>query len=417
MPTFTYTARDREGTPRKGDLTATDRRMALQELKSRGLAPISVQEGAAAPSAPTPKKTTGTKPVAMPRVGAGGVKLPMRVLLQFSVDLRDLLSAGMTVGASVQKLSKQSGNPQRNMVLKQIHENIVQGKSLSEALERHPRSFPEFYVSLIRAGEASGQLRDALENAVRHYERAAEAKEQVVGALVYPMIVAVFGTLTIIACLMFVIPKFSLIFENLEQALPLPTRILIFLSEFLLRYGLILLLGVVGVVLVFQRWKHTAAGRFVWHGFLLRVPVFHRMIRSAAYANFARTLSNLLINGVPVLKALDIVKKTANNAVLEKEIGRLKERVTDGSSLSRPLAESGVFPDLFTDMLSVGEEAGQVPRSLAQIARRYDEELARNIKLLTTVIEPVLMVLIAAAVAFVAISMLLPVFKLTQGLR
>lgn len=415
MPTFTYTARDREGTPRAGDLTAMDRRMALRDLKARGLAPISVREGAAAK--PAPKKNAGAKPASPPRVEAAGVKLPMRVLLQFSVDLRDLLSAGMTVGASVRKLAKQSGNPQRSAVLAKVHEDIVQGKSLSEALERHPRGFPEFYVSLIRAGEASGQLRDALENAVRHYERAAAAKEQVVGALVYPMLVAVFGTLVIIACLIFVIPQFSLIFENLEQALPLPTRILIFLSEFLLRYGLFLLLGIAGLVLAFQRWKHTPAGRFAWHGFLLRVPVFHRMIRSAAYANFARTLSNLLINGVPVLKALDIVKKTANNAVLEREIGRLKERVTDGSSLSRPLAESGVFPDLFTDMLAVGEEAGQVPRSLAQIARRYDEELTRNIKLLTTVIEPVLMVLIAAAVAFVAISMLMPVFKLTQGLR
>jgi general secretion pathway protein F len=269
----------------------------------------------------------------------------------------------------------------------------------------------------VRAGEAGGQLQEALENAVRHYERAAKAREQVVGALVYPCIIAVFGTLTIIACLIWVITNFTEIFQDLGQILPAPTRFLIFLSEFLLKYGLLLIGLNVLMVFGFIRWKKTPAGRFAWHKFLLRAPVFNRIIRSAAYANFARTLSNLLINGVPVLRALDIVKNTANNAVLEKEIGALKDRVTDGSSLSRPLAESGVFPEVFTDMLSVGEEAGQVPHSLAQIARRYDDELNRNIKLLTTVLEPILMVLIAGAVAFVAISMLLPVFQLTKGLR
>ncbi|MDA3874321.1 MAG: type II secretion system F family protein, partial [Kiritimatiellae bacterium] len=231
-----------------------------------------------------------------------------------------------------------------------------------------------------------------------------------------PLLVAFFVILVIIFCLIFVIPQVTQIFLDLKQVLPLPTRMLIFMSNSILKFGWIFLIGIILSVMGFNRWRKTEAGRFAWHRFLLKVPIFRQLIRSAAYANFARTLSNLLVNGVPVLKALDIVKKTANNAVLEKEIGALKERVTDGSSLSGPLAESGVFPDLFTDMLSVGEEAGQVPRSLAQIARRYDQELTRNIKRVTTVIEPVLMVFIAAAVGFIAISMLLPLFQLTQGL-
>lgn len=408
MPTFSFQARDGQGTAHSGELQATDRREAMLSLRERGWFPVSVMENA-------PNQGVKAKPRKSGTLKAGH-KLPLQVLLQFSTDLRDLLSAGMTLGAAIQKLSRQSGNVQRSAVLTQVHEDIVQGVSLSESLAKYPKSFPDFYVSLIQAGEASGQLQDALENAVRHYERASEAKEQVTGALVYPLLVAVFGILVIIFCLIFVIPRFTQIFLDLNRVLPLPTRMLIFMSNSILKFGWIFLIGIFLSMVGFNRWRQTEAGRFAWHRFLLKVPIFRQLIRSAAYANFARTLSNLLVNGVPVLKALDIVKKTANNAVLEKEIGSLKERVTDGSSLSGPLAESGVFPDLFTDMLSVGEEAGQVPRSLAQIARRYDQELTRNIKRVTTVIEPVLMVFIAAAVGFIAISMLLPLFQLTQGL-
>jgi len=416
MPTFTYTARDRTGERDSGELEALDRRAAVEKLRARGLTPVQVSEKAAgkALASVKPKAGPGLK---LPSLGKRGVKLPVRIVLQFSIDLRDLLSSGMTLGSAIQKLSRQSGSPARSIVLKEVHEDIVQGKSLSDALRKHPRSFPEFYTSVIRAGEAGGQLQQALENAVRHYERAAAAREQMVGALVYPCIVAVFGALTIIACLIWVIPQFTEIFIDLGQALPGPTRLLIFLSNGLLRYGPLYVLLIVLAVFGFLRWKQTENGRYTWHRFLLKVPVFSSVIRTGAYANFARTLANLLTNGVPVLRALEIVQKTVGNAVLEREISSLKSRVTDGSSLSRPLAESGVFPEVFTDMLSVGEEAGEVPRSLTQIARRYDDELTRNIKLFTTVLEPVLMIFIAGAVAFVAISMLLPVFQLTKGIR
>ncbi|MCC5847066.1 MAG: type II secretion system F family protein [Verrucomicrobia bacterium] len=446
MSTFTYTARDRKGDRRNGEIEERDRRAAVTRVRSLGLTPITVVEraGSAALSGktPTPKKTTGPakpKSAAKPpaktsktaskrpqKASAGrtllpiskrGVKLPLRVVLQFSVDLRDLLSAGMTLGTCIHKLSRQSGSPQRSALLKMVHEDIVQGKSLSEALAKHPRSFPEFYTSIIRAGEAGGQLQQSLENAVRHYERAAAAREQLIGALVYPCIVAGFGFLTLIGCFIFVIPQFTGIFTDMGQQLPGPTMFLIHTSNFLRRFGWLLVLMTALIVAGFQNWKATANGRYAWHAFMLKMPLFSRVIRANAYANFARTLSNLLTNGVPVLRALDIVRNTLGNAVLEREVGDLKNRVTDGSSLSRPLAESGIFPDLFTDMLAVGEESGEVPRALAQIARRYDDELNRSIKIFTTAIEPILMIFIAGAVAFVAISMLLPVFQLSQGIR
>lgn len=414
MPLFHYQARDSEGASQQGDLNADDRRGAIAQVRAKGWTPISVEEtvvpsgGKKQKTRPLPKKESTSRP--------RGERISMRTLLQFSMDLRDLLAAGLTLGSAVQKLSKQTGDEVRSRLLTDIHADIVQGLSLSQALRKHPRAFPEFYISLVEAGEASGQLDTSLENAVHHYERAAEAKEQVKSALVYPAMVAGFGIVVIILCLVLVVPKFTEIFADLEMALPLPTRILMGASSGLLRYGALFGALVVGGIFGFQRWIHSPQGRYRWHGFLLRMPLFSAMIRFAAYSNFARTLSNLLSNGVPVLSSLDIVKNTANNAVLEQEISSLKDKVTDGSSLSKPLAESGVFPTVFTDMLSVGEEAGQVPRALKQIANRYEDQLNRSIKRMTTVIEPVLMTLIAAAVGFVAMSMLLPLLKLTQGL-
>jgi len=408
MPVFHYIAKDVRGESHEGKLESTERQHVIHILREKGYIPVAINEVSAnTASAPTKKKSP-------PRSAAG--KISLRSLLQFSTDLKDLLSAGMTLGEGVRMLSRQKGQPQRSRILKEVHEDLVQGSSLSSALQKHPKSFPDFYISLVEAGEASGQIQDALQTAITHYERTMEAREQVKGALTYPLVVLGFGFLVVVFCLIFVIPQFAQIFTDMDRILPLPTRILLFLSQSLLKYGWIFLIGIAASIILVGRWSKTTSGRMSWHKAKLKIPIVCHLIRSAAYANFARTLSHLLQNGVPVLGALDIVKKTANNAVIEKEIGTLKDRVTDGSSLSRPLAESGIFPDVFTDMLSIGEEAGQVPRALAQIAKRYDQELNRNIKKITTLIEPLLMVGIAGIVGFVAISMLLPLFQLTQGL-
>jgi len=406
MNGFHYKAKDIRGEMHEGDIQGTDRYDVIRLLREKGLIPLQVEEASQTPV--TEKQSVETS------LSLSG-KITLRSLLQLSTDLKDLLSAGMTLGDALYILSRQKGQPQRQAVLRVVHEDIVQGANLSDALKKHPKSFPDFYISLVEAGEASGRIQDSLDTAITHYERSIESREQVKGALTYPLIVLGFGFLVIIFCLLFVIPQFTQIFTDMNRVLPLPTRILLSLSQFLLTYGWILLLIAFACGVIFQRWTRSTPGRMAWHRFKLKIPVLRNLIRSAAYANFARTFSHLLQNGVPVLKSLDIVKKTANNAVIEIEIGKLKNRVTDGSSLSRPLAESGIFPDVFTDMLAIGEEAGQVPRSLAQIARRYDQELNRNIKQITTLIEPLLMVTIAGIVGFVAISMLLPLFQLTQG--
>ena len=235
-------------------------------------------------------------------------------------------------------------------------------------------------------------------------------------ALVYPVIVITMGIGTVIFAMAVIIPKFKMIFDQLGQSLPVPTRILIGLSDGTVRYGwAILIVTIVGGILV-RRAVKTPAGKLWWHGLLLRMPLIRGIVASAIYANFARTLATLLSNGVPALQALGIVEQTVGNAVVSREIHNARERVTDGTTISAPLAQGKVFPAMMTDMLAIGEQTGDMPRALDHVGRRYENELSRNIKLLTTALEPILIVVVAGLVGFVAVSILLAVFNLTSGL-
>jgi type IV pilus assembly protein PilC len=280
----------------------------------------------------------------------------------------------------------------------------------------HPATFPRLYVSMIKAGETAGAIDEVLRRLVEHYERVEDTKDKVTMALVYPVIVLVLGAGTLIFSMVYVIPKFSQIFETMKQAMPLPTRILIASSGWLARYGIIALaLIAVGIVMANRAIK-TEKGRFWWDGFLLRMPLVRGIVASGIYANFARTLGTLMGNGVTVLNALAIVEKTVDNVVIGKEIRNARERVTDGTTISGPLAEGKVLPTLMTDMLAIGEQTGDMTGALKHIARRYESDLERNIKIFTTALEPILIIGVALMVGFVAISILMAVFSMTNGL-
>jgi type II secretory pathway component PulF len=314
-------------------------------------------------------------------------------------------------------LSKRQMRGGQGAIVVGLRDEIIKGASLSDALTQWPKTFGNLYVSMVRAGEASGQVHEALERLCKHYERVQEAREKVIGALTYPAIVLGAGFVTMIFTMLVVIPKFAAVFADLGSTLPLPTRMLLGASTFLLQWGWAVVVAVIFGVGAFNKWIQTERGRFVWHGAQLRMPIFKQIISANAFAQFARTLGALLQNGVPVLNALSIVESTVGNAVISKEIRDARTRVTDGSSISGPLAAGKVFPPLLTDMLAVGEETGDMPTALSNIARRYDSDLDRAVKVLTTVLEPILILVVAVLVGFVAVSMLMAVFELTSGLK
>jgi type II secretory pathway component PulF len=407
MPTFAYTARSGAGDKVSGTLDARDRRTALAEIESQGLIPVSVKEGAAAPEDAAPRKRFQlTRPE----------RMSMREVLIFTTELSDLLASGMTLGNALNTLANRRSGKGSDSIVSSLRDEIIRGASLSDALKRHPKVFSDLYVNMIRAGEASGALHEVLSRLVDHYERVQDLKEKVVMALVYPLIVMVMGAATLVFSMVNVVPKFQRIFEQMNQTLPVPTQILIAISSFLTRYGLLTLVALGILAALAHRSVKTRRGQLWWHGVLLHTPLVRGIVASGIYANFARTLGTLLGNGVPVLQALKIVSQTVGNAVISRELDNARERVTDGTSISGPLAAGKVLPPMMTDMLGIGEQTGDMVGALSHIARRYENELDRNVKIFTTALEPILIVFVAVAVGFVAISILMAVFNLTNGM-
>ena len=438
MAQFRYVAKSRTGERQEGSLEAPDKRAVIAQLGRLGFVPISVVETSARetppPAAEKPKGAAkpSTSPAPAAKAAPAGSarkwfrfeksvrsrsRLKMGDLLLFTGELSDLLASGMTLGSALHALAQRLTGKAQDVIVTNLRDEVVSGSSLSAALAKWPDSFPALYVSMVKAGEASGQLPGVLERLVRHYERALAAREKVAMAMVYPLIVTLVGFGAMIFMMVFVIPRFSAMFEELGGTLPLPTRILIGLSKGLLKYGWALAIGATFGFAALRRLLRTPAGRDWNDRALLRLPVAGSIVRANAFANFAHTLGTLLANGVQVLQALAIVEHTVDNSIIAKAIRAAKDRVTDGSTISRPLSQDGVFPRLLTDMLAIGEESGDMAGALEHIGKRYDNELDRAVKVFTTILEPIMMLIIAIGVGFVAISMLMAVFELTSGLN
>ncbi len=435
MPRFRYSARSRTGERVEGVLEVPDRAAALRRLQSGGLAPIDIRESsvgattASAAPAGTPAALSARAAglPAAPRTAAarpgdgavvrGGRRLKPGELSMITREISDLLGAGMTLGRALHTLAQRREDRARSTLFEELRDEIVRGASLSESLERRPAIFPPLFASMVRAGEESGRLGETLSRLAEHYERVAAARERAVTALAYPLFVLLVGAATLVFTLIFVVPRFTAIFAELGSALPASTRALIAVSRALARHGWWMAIALAVAVPAARRMLRTPAGARWRDRALLRLPLFRPVVQAAAFGQFARTLGALLANGVPVLRALAIVESTLGNRIIADAVKDARERVTDGASISGPLTAGGIFPPLLTDMLTVGEESGDVVGALERIARRYDAELERRVRVLTTLIEPVLILLVAVFVGFVAISMLTAVFDLTSGLK
>lgn len=413
MAHFKYIGRTRQGERVEGVVDASDRAGAVRQIESMGQIPVSIAE-----TTKTVKQGATGKPRFKFELGfqrKPRMKLPD--LLLFSRELSDLVASGMTIGRALHTLSNRKDESAVGRIIETLRDEIVQGTSLSDALELYPETFSPLYVNLVRAGEASGNLPNALENICIHYERVQDARGKVIAALVYPAIVMTIGGLSVIGLMVFIVPKFASTFEDMGATLPRPTIILMGLSNFITRYGLVLLGLLIGAGIMLKKASRQGKGQRIWHRTVLRLPIVGAIVTSNAYAHFARTLGTLLRNGVSVLPALGIVQKTIGNVIISDEVGKARERVTDGASISQPLAQGKIFPRLLIDMLAVGEETGDLAGSLSHITRRYDTELDRMVKTCTTVLEPLLIVLVAFVIGSIAIALLLPVLTLTDSLH
>ena len=412
MANFEYRALDNKRIQQSGTVEATDRRGALAVLRGMGLTPLSVKE-VAGESAKT-AAANATSFFSLSTRPAKKMK-PAEVLL-FTSELADLIEAGMTLGAALNTLANQ-GDPNSGMcvVASDLKDRIIRGEAFSDAVDAHPKTFPAIYGNMVRAGEASGAMVEVLHRLTEHYERTQSMKSKIVSALTYPCIVLGIGVLAVIFCMVKIVPQFAELFKSMGQELPLPTRLLMAMSEGMIRYGVFYLLGTIVAVLLFRKWTQ-GAGRMKWDAFKLKMPLVKGLIASGAYASLAYTMQTLLANGVNVLSALRISEETSGNAVIGEELKKARERVTDGTTISGPLAQSGIFPRMMTDMMALGEQTGNLPTALGHIGKRYEAELNRNIKVFTTMLEPILILFVAVVVGFVAIAILSAVFSATSAM-
>ena len=415
MPQFSYRARNAQGGLVEGVLDCPDRAVAIRQIEQLHYIPVRIEAVAAAPQVVTRGTTTTT--AALPPAANGKLKIPHGQLLIFTEQLGHLLQAGMTLDEGLSVLEKRIKQPRVQQMTHALHQALIDGRSFSQALRDFPRIFPAIYINLVAAGEASGALPDILSRLVEHLMQAKNLRDRVQQALIYPAFLAVAGAGLITIFITFMVPQLTGFMTQNGGMLPLPTRILLGANHVIVGFWWVAVLLIVGGVIGFRAFVRTDDGRITWDRFRLFVPGYGRIIRHRYYAQFSRTLGTLMENGIPLLKAIDLVTEIAGNRYLEKKLSEVRRAVIDGATLSTALSAQNLFPDLFTDMMAVGEQTGHFAQTMQTIADVYERELDRTVRVISSLIPPLIIVLIATIVGFVVYSILSAVFEMTSSLQ
>lgn len=329
-------------------------------------------------------------------------------------QLATLIGAGIPLFESLAALVEQVENEQLKRALTQVREQVREGTSFAKALEAHPTIFPPLYVNMVRAGEASGTLQQVLERLTAFLESQAKLKGKVTSALAYPILMAIIGTTLVSILMVAVVPNVTTIFASMDQALPWYTALLITTSDFMSSYWWLLLSLLTLGIYLFRRWLRTTKGKLTWDGFVLKVPVFGKVILMLSIARFARTLSTLLASGVALLGAMDIVANVLGNAALEKVVHEAISSIREGQSIAEPLKRSGRFPPIVTHMITIGEKSGQLESMLQSVSDAYDTEVENRVQMLTSLLEPLIIVMMGSVVGFIAVSILMPLIQMSS---
>ena len=399
--TFTYKALDRTGSPMAGEILGDSKAAVAAQLRLRGLTVTDVDK----------KSATPTVEELLDRYRG----LKARHVTVMARQLATMISSGLSLLRALYVLEEQTEAPKLKRAIIEVRHDVEAGLALSQALAKHPRIFNDLFVAMVRAGETGGNLEEVLERVAVQLEKDDHLKRTVRSAMVYPILIGVFAVLVLIGMILFIIPVFANIFKDLGGELPALTQFMITLSDAMRSYWYLMILAPIVLIAIFRKWKSTDRGQYMWDSIKLRFPMrVGDIVRKIAVARFARTLGTLTASGVPILQAIDITAKTAGNRVISDPMAEVAERVREGQPLATPLARTGVFPVMVTQMLSVGEETGAVDTMLHKLADFYDDEVATMLKSLTSIIEPMMMIGVGCIVGVVVISMYLPMFKIFE---
>jgi type IV pilus assembly protein PilC len=423
MAQFSYKARKRSGETVSGLLEVNDRSAALAQIDRMGLFPVAV-EAAKGGAAATPGKAavsislTKFLPPALREIALRPRQPTMQEMATFTQQFANLLKAGMPLTTALNSMTYLGSKGIPTGVSKQLRQDVTEGRSLSDAMVKQPAIFTDMYVNMVRAGEQSGSLQEVLRRLAEHFERFAEVRSKVQSALIYPVIVMLVGFAMVIVFIVFILPTFLSLFTGMKAELPLSTQLLIGISNFLRNPLYLLTMALVGVAasIVYIRFRASEVGRRVLDRLKLRLPLFGKVIRLYLFGQFARTLGTLMQNGVSVLTALKITEQVLPNVVLKEAIAKTREAVTDGKTLAQPLARSQVFPQLMIDLIRIGEETGDVPGALRNVAENYENDLNITLRVMMNLIEPVMIVGIACVVVFLLLSVLQAMFMITSSI-
>ncbi len=392
---FQWSGKNAKGLIESGEITAESRDEVISQLRSRNIVPTSVTE----------KKSKGFS-LSMGRISD-------KDLVVFTRQFATMIDAGLPLVQALDILATQVENKALAKTIEQVKLDVEAGSTYADALRKHPKVFSELYVNMVAAGESGGILDTILNRLATYIEKAMKLKKKIKGAMIYPAVVTTIAVGVIAVIMIFVVPTFAKMFAQLGGVLPLPTRIVMAMSNFLAGTGGLIVLGaIVFFAVAIVQIRRTNKGKYALDKILLRLPIFGILLRKAAIAKFTRTLGTLVSSGVPILDGLEITAKTSGNKVIERAIYDVRTGVSEGKTISEPLMKAKVFPPMVNHMIAVGESTGALDAMLSKIADFYDDEVDAAVSNLTSMIEPLLMVFLGGSVGFIVVSMYLPIFKL-----
>jgi len=401
MPAYIWTGKNRKGVKKKGQMEAPTEEAVKASLNRQKITPIKVK--------PKPKDLFENVAFMQPKVTQGDVILFCR---QFST----MIDAGLPIIQCLDILYSQQENPSFKKMLKSIKENVEGGQTFADALKKFPKQFDDLFVNMIAAGEAGGILDAILQRLSAYLEKAAKLKAQVKGAMTYPAITLVVAVIVVAVIMVFVIPVFQQMFSDFGGALPLPTQVVVNISQFVRNNIVYMIIAAALFFYATKRFYGTERGRVVLDDLSLKLPIFGDLLRKVAVAKFTRTTGTMLTSGVAILETLEIVAKTAGNKTIERAVYETRSGIAEGRTMSDPLGESGLFPAMVCQMIAVGESTGALDTMLVKIADFYDEEVDQAVENLTAAIEPVMMVFMGILIGGLVIAMYLPIFKMAGAI-